>query len=88
MIRLAKIEDMPEILRMGESFFNASGYGEITTFNEKDTESLVRKLIREDLLLLKKLRRSHKRLSVNNEKNYTRLYRLKICLILLEEPRY
>ena len=51
MIRLAKISDIPEIIRMGEAFFNASGYDEITTFNAKDTESLVRKLIRDDLLL-------------------------------------
>jgi ribosomal protein S18 acetylase RimI-like enzyme len=51
MIRLATKEDIPEMLRMGESFFNASGYGDLTTFNKEDTESLFIKLIGEGWLL-------------------------------------
>jgi len=51
MIRLATIEDMPEILRMGENFFNASGYGELTTFNKDDTRNLVERLIETGTLL-------------------------------------
>jgi GNAT superfamily N-acetyltransferase len=51
MIRLATKEDIPEMLRMGESFFNASGYGDLTTFNKEDTEGLFIKLIDEGWLL-------------------------------------
>ena len=51
MIRLATKEDIPEMLRMGESFFNASGYGDLTTFSKEDTESLFIKLIDEGWLL-------------------------------------
>ncbi len=51
MIRLATIEDMPELLRMGESFFDASGYSDITTFDVNDTTELLTKLINEGLLL-------------------------------------
>ena len=42
---------MPELLRMGELFFNASGYADITTFNKKDTTTLLTKLIEERWLL-------------------------------------
>lgn len=45
MIRLAKLEDMPNLLRMGELFFNDSGYGEITSFNKSDTEITLKSLI-------------------------------------------
>ena len=51
MIRLATKKDMPQILRMGESFFNASGYSDITTFNKEDTETLVEVLIEKETLL-------------------------------------
>ena len=51
MIRLATLDDMPELLRMGESFFNASGYSDITTFNKKDTKDLLGRLIDDGLLL-------------------------------------
>lgn len=50
-IRPANIKDIPELLRMGESFFNASGYGEITTFNRMDSEDLLLKLIEADTIL-------------------------------------
>lgn len=36
---------------MGESFFDASGYGDLTTFNKEDTEALLIKLIDEGWLL-------------------------------------
>ena len=45
MIRLAKLEDIPNLLRMGELFFNDSGYGEITSFNKNDTEITLKSLI-------------------------------------------
>ena len=45
MIRLAKLEDIPNLLRMGELFFNDSGYGEITSFNKNDTEVTLKSLI-------------------------------------------
>ena len=51
MIRLATVDDIPEMLRMGESFFNASGYGDITTFDRQDTTELFKKLIDDGLLL-------------------------------------
>jgi len=51
MIRLATLEDMAELLRMGEAFFNASGYADFTTFDKKDTTTLVTKLIDEGWLL-------------------------------------
>ena len=51
MIRLATEKDLPELLRMGESFFDASGYGDLTTFNKEDTEALLVKLINEGWLL-------------------------------------
>ena len=51
MIRLATLEDMSQLLRMGEAFFDASGYGDITTFNKDDSEKLLTKLIDEGWLL-------------------------------------
>lgn len=45
MIRPAVSGDMPELLRMGELFFNASGYNEMTDINLNDVELLLRKLI-------------------------------------------
>lgn len=51
MIRLATLEDMPQLIRMGEAFFNASGYASITSFNEADTSLLLEKLINEGWLL-------------------------------------
>ena len=45
MIRLAIFEDIPNLLRMGELFFNDSGYGEITSFNKNDTEITLKSLI-------------------------------------------
>ena len=45
MIRLAKKSDIPNLLRMSELFFNASGYGEMTTFNKADSEQLLNNLI-------------------------------------------
>ncbi len=51
MIRLATLEDMSQLLRMGESFFNASGYSDITTFNKDDSEKLLINLIDKEWLL-------------------------------------
>jgi len=51
MIRLATKNDIPELLRMGKEFFDASGYGDITSFNEEDTTVLINKLIGEGFLL-------------------------------------
>ena len=51
MIRLATLDDMSELLRMGESFFNAYGYSDITKFNKKDTKDLLGRLIDDGLLL-------------------------------------
>jgi len=45
MIRLAEDKDIPALLRMSKSFFNASGYGKITEFNAQDSEQLLLKLI-------------------------------------------
>lgn len=51
MIRLATIEDMPELLRMGKSFFDASGYGNVTCFNSLDAENLLITLIENECVL-------------------------------------
>ena len=51
LVRHAKLSDMPELLRMGEEFFNASGYCDITKFNKDDTESLMISLIESRTLL-------------------------------------
>jgi len=51
LIRLATLEDMPQLLRMGESFFDASGYRDITTFNKDDSENLLINLINKGWLL-------------------------------------
>jgi len=51
MIKLATKEDMPQLLRMGESFFNESGYSDLTTFNKDDTEKVVNHLIDNGWLL-------------------------------------
>jgi hypothetical protein len=45
MIRTAEINDLPNLLRMSESFFNVSGYAELTTFNVADSEELLIRLI-------------------------------------------
>jgi hypothetical protein len=45
MIRAAEINDLPNLLRMSESFFNVSGYAELTTFNVADSEELLIRLI-------------------------------------------
>jgi hypothetical protein len=45
MIRIAEINDLPNLLRMSESFFNVSGYAELTTFNVADSEELLIRLI-------------------------------------------
>jgi hypothetical protein len=46
MIRAAEINDLPNLLRMSESFFNVSGYAELTTFNVADSEELLIRLIK------------------------------------------
>lgn len=51
MIRLAVDEDMTELLRMSESFFDASGYSDLTDFNKDDSQIVLEKLIDDDLLL-------------------------------------
>jgi len=51
MIRLAKAEDMPQLLRMGEDFFNTSGYGDLTSFNKSDAEATLSSLIESESLL-------------------------------------
>jgi hypothetical protein len=51
MIRLATTEDMPLLLRMGEDFFNSSGYGDLTSFNSGDTQSMLVQLINNEALL-------------------------------------
>ena len=45
MIRAAITDDLPNLLRMSESFFNASGYEDITTFDNSDSKELLIKLI-------------------------------------------
>lgn len=45
MIRLAKESDIPELLRMGELFFNASGYKGIAKYNKEDSTVLLKALI-------------------------------------------
>tara|TARA_R110000823_G_C15728920_1_gene479528 strand:+ start:141 stop:575 length:435 start_codon:yes stop_codon:yes gene_type:complete len=45
MIRLATKEDLPLLLKMGELFFDASGYSDITSFNKLDTKELLITLI-------------------------------------------
>ena len=51
MIRLAILDDMPELLRMGKAFFDVSGYGKLTEFNAQDTELVLISLIERDSLL-------------------------------------
>jgi GNAT superfamily N-acetyltransferase len=51
MIRLATKQDMSELLRMSESFFNASGYSDMTTFNKTDSEATITHLIENKWLL-------------------------------------
>lgn len=51
MIRLATLEDMPALLRMGKSFFDASGYGGLTTFDHDDTSDLLSRLIDAETLV-------------------------------------
>ena len=51
MIRLAILDDMPELLRMGKAFFDVSGYGKLTDFNAQDTELILISLIEQDSLL-------------------------------------
>ena len=51
MIRLATLSDMEQLLRMGKSFFDVSGYGQLTDFNYKDTEIILISLIEQDSLL-------------------------------------
>lgn len=51
MFRLATYNDMSELLRMGELFFNASGYSDITTFNKDDAERLLGQLIDSETIL-------------------------------------
>lgn len=51
MIRLSVLEDMSQLLRMGEAFFNASGYSDMTTFDKDDTENLLKILIENGSLL-------------------------------------
>ncbi len=50
-VRLATVDDLPNILRMGEDFFNASGYKDISSFNKEDTHELLIKLINNGTLL-------------------------------------
>lgn len=50
-IRKATQSDMSELLRMGEAFFNASGYSDITSINLSDTESLLSSLIDQGTIL-------------------------------------
>ena len=51
MIRLATVDDITELLRMSESFFNASGYGKVTTFNREDSKSVLLSLIEQETIL-------------------------------------
>lgn len=51
MIRLAALSDMHELLRMGELFFNASGYSDITTFDIETTKVILNELIKGGTLL-------------------------------------
>jgi len=51
LIRLATIDDIPELLRMGQLFFNASGYPDITDFNIEDTEKMLISLIDQGFVL-------------------------------------
>ena len=44
-VRLATKEDIPNLLRMSELFFNASGYQSITTFNKSDSQELLNNLV-------------------------------------------
>jgi len=51
MIRLATIEDMPELLRMSQAFFDVSGYSGLTTFDKDDSEELLKTLVDGNTLL-------------------------------------
>lgn len=51
MIRLATLEDMEQLLRMGKAFFDVSGYGQVTDFDYEDTEKVLISLIEQDSLL-------------------------------------
>lgn len=52
MIRLAKVDDMKQLLRMGKAFFDVSGYGQITDFSYSDTEIVLLSLIEQESLLI------------------------------------
>lgn len=45
MIRLATLEDMPQLLRMGESFYLESGYQDMIEFNQPDVRDMLEQLI-------------------------------------------
>ena len=51
MIRLALLDDIPELLRMGRSFFNDSGYSHIAEYNEETTAQTLEILINGGTLL-------------------------------------
>jgi hypothetical protein len=51
MIRLAIESDLPELLRMSESFFDKSGYADLTTFSKEDSTKTLMHLIDSGTLL-------------------------------------
>ena len=51
MIRLAIESDLPELLRMSESFFDKSGYADLTTFSKEDSTKTLMHLIDAGTLL-------------------------------------
>ena len=51
MIRLANYDDIPELLRMGKEFYDASGYKDVCGFNYTDVTGLLVRLIDAGTLL-------------------------------------
>lgn len=50
--KLATIEDIPSLLRMGESFFNASGYSSFSVFDKDSVKQMFLNLIDADCLIV------------------------------------
>jgi len=50
MIRLAILDDLPELQRMGRRFFEVSGYSELSEYNEDDMKEVFVKLIDNEFL--------------------------------------
>ena len=51
-IRQADVDDIPELLRMGEAFHSVSGYGDFCDFGKDEAEITIRTLIEHETLIM------------------------------------